>query len=130
MGGDTTAKGTTDGGYKRCTYSYMRTLRRVKWEISMDWDEEDEDRIIDSREALEEDLQDYSVPMVMIGSDVVSLYPNLKVGQIVERIEDEMRRTDIKFENVDYLEAARYLALNWTTEERSLLGEREDRDQT
>ena len=55
--------------------------------------------------------------MVMIGSDVVSLYPNLKVGQIVEKIEDEMMRTDIKFENVDYLEAARYLALNWTTEE-------------
>ena len=25
----------------RCTNGYMRTLRRLKWEIRVDWDEED-----------------------------------------------------------------------------------------
>ena len=83
----------------------------------MNWDEEDNLRILDSRDALKEDLQDYTIPMVLVGSDVVSLYPNLKVDQIIQRIEDEVKQSDIKFENVDYLEAARYLALNWTAEQ-------------
>ena len=100
-----------------CTHDYMRIMRRIKGEEQMDWDDEDEDRILDSRDALEEDLQDFSIPMVLVGSDVVSLYPNLKVDQVVQRIEEEVRVNDIKFENIDYLEAARYIALNWTSEQ-------------
>ena len=102
---------------KKCTYDFMKTLRRLRWEISMDWEDEDLDRIITSNEALEEDLQDYSVPMVVVGGDVVSLYPNLDVDSVVERIKDEVMRTDMKFTNIDYLEAARYLVLNWSVEE-------------
>ena len=101
----------------RCTYTYMRTLRRLKWEREMDWDMEDEDRLLESTEVLEEDLQDFSVPMVIVGSAVVSLYPNLVVDKIIQRVEEEVIRTDMKFENVDYLEATRYLALNWSQEE-------------
>ena len=55
--------------------------------------------------------------MVMIGADVISLYPNLDVDQVVLRIEEEVRRTDMVFSNVDYLEATRYLALNWSQED-------------
>ena len=55
--------------------------------------------------------------MVIIGGDVVSLYPNLNVDVVVDRIRDEVLRTDMEFKNVDYLEATRYLVLNWTVEE-------------
>ena len=88
----------------------------MDWEKSVEW-EEDEDRLLDSTEVLEEDLQDYSVPMVVIRSDVVNLYPNLDVEKIVERVAEEVERTDMSFSNVDYLEATRYLVLNWTQEE-------------
>ena len=101
----------------RCTNDYVRTLRRLEWEKSMDWSADDEDRMVCSTEVLPEDLQNYSVPMVIVGSDVISLYPNLKVEKIVERVEQEVLKTDLKFENVDYLEAARYLVLNWTEKE-------------
>ena len=100
----------------RCTYSYVRTKRRLNWEKNMEW-EEDEDRILDSTEVLAEDLQDYSIPMVVIGSDVVSLYPNLNVDKIVEIVAQEVERTDMKFSNIDYAEATRYLVLNWTQDE-------------
>ena len=104
-------------GLQRCTHDFMRTLRRIRWEQEMDWEEEDWERTIESREALEEDLQDFTTPMVTIGSDVVSLYPNLDVDKVVVRIEDEIRRTKMEFSNIDYLEATRYLALNWSQEE-------------
>ena len=100
----------------RCTHRYIRTMRRLEWEENMEWDE-DPDRILDSTEVLEEDLQDYSVPMVVVGSDVVSLYPNLDVDKIVQRVGEEVERTDMKFSNIDYVEATRYLVLNWTPEQ-------------
>ena len=40
----------------------------------------------------------------------------MKVDKIVQRIEDEVKRSDLKFSNIEYLEATRYLALNWSTE--------------
>ena len=55
--------------------------------------------------------------MVIVGSDVVSLYPNLDVDQVVDRIRDEVLRTELEFNNKDFLEATRYLVLNWTEEE-------------
>ena len=102
---------------QRCTHTYVRTLRRLRWEKQMGWDTEDEDRRLDSTEVLKEDLQDFTVPTVIVGADVVSLYPNLNVDQVVKRIEEEVIRTDMKFEEVDYVEATRYLVLNWTVEQ-------------
>ena len=102
--------------FTRCTHDYMRTLRRLQWEEAVDWGD-DEDRVIDSTEALPEDLQDYSVPVVMVGSDVVNLYPSLEADKVVGEIEQEMLRTDMQFDNIDYLETTRYLVLNWTQEE-------------
>ena len=50
--------------------------------------------------------------MLMVGIDVISLYPKLDVDQEVDRIKDEVLRTDLEFINVDYHEAAKYLVLN------------------
>ena len=43
--------------------------------------------------------------------------PNLDVNRVAERIRDELLETALEFSNVDYLEATRYLVLNWTQEE-------------
>ena len=68
---------------------FLKTLRRLRWEKEMDWDIKDKDRLLDSTEVLEEDLQDFMVPAVMIGSDVVRLYTNLAVNEVVNRTEEE-----------------------------------------
>ena len=103
-----------DWGEERwVTWTYLRTLRRLDWEQQMDWDGE-LDRVLDSTEVLSEDLQDFSTPMVAIGSDVVSMYPNLDVDLVVDMIGEEVKKSGVKWTNVDWLEAARYLALNWT----------------
>ena len=69
-------------------------------------------------------VQDFSVPMVVLGSDVVNLYPSLDIKQVVLEVKEAMMETEINWENIDYLEAARYIALNWTEQQcrRSELG--------
>ena len=52
--------------------------------------------------------------MVAIGSDVISLYPNLDVNQVGDRVKQAVLRGKIKWEGIDYMEGARYIALNWT----------------
>ena len=69
--------------------SFLKTLRRLRWEKEIEWDIKDKDRFLDSTEVLEEDLQDFMVPAVMIGSDVVRLYTNLAVNEVVNRTEEE-----------------------------------------
>ena len=59
-------------------------------------------------------VQDFAVPMVVLGSDVVNLYPSLDIKQVVKEVKEAMLETEIQWENIDYLEAARYIALNWT----------------
>ena len=75
------------------------------------------DRVFCSTEVNEEDLQDYEVPMVVIGYDVVSLYPNMKVDQVSEKVLEAIMMTKITWRAVDYMEAARYVILNLTAEE-------------
>ena len=91
--------------------------RRIKWETNMDWSPEDKDRTIRSRDALPEDLQNYEVPMVIVGTDVVSLFPSLDVGQVAIQVAEAVRTSTITWSEIDYLEGARYLALNWTAEQ-------------
>ena len=47
--------------------------------------------------------------MLIVGIDVISLYLKLDVDQEVDRIKDEVLRTDLEFINVDNHEAAKYL---------------------
>ena len=103
------AKGVMDdmGEDKWVTWTYLRTLRRLDWEQKMDWDGE-LDRVLDSTEVLSEDLQDFSTPMVAIGSDVVSMYPNLDVDLVVNMIGEEVKKSGVEGTNVDWLEGARY----------------------
>ena len=83
--------------------------RKNRWRRKMKWKEGD---IVDIKDANPEDIQDFSSAMVMIGSDVSALYPNLDAEQVAEIVYMEVKRSDIKWENIDYLEAVRYIALN------------------
>ena len=107
----------TMGGFTRVTAWWLKTLRRVDWEIEHGWDYHDEERTILSSEVNPEDLQDYQVPMVVMGSDVISLYPNLDISKMGDLVKEAVKSTEIKWEGIDYMEAVRYIALNWTEDQ-------------
>ena len=48
---------------------------------------------------------------------MVSLYPNMRVDQVSDKVREAILLSDIKWREVDYMEAARYIALNLTAEE-------------
>ena len=56
-------------------------------------------------------VQYKSIPMVIIGTDVVSLYPNLRWEPAGEQVYQAIMETDIKYEGLNYKEGVRYLAL-------------------
>ena len=111
--------GDITGQKMRITVRYMKEKRRSKWERDFKWLERDLDRLIDSTEANPEDLQDFSLPMVLIGSDVASLYPSLDAERVADLVYKAVMESGIKWEQIDYLEATRYIALNWTEEQCS-----------
>ena len=69
--------------------------------------------MIDIKEANPEDVQDFELPMVIIGSDVSALYPSLDAEKVSELVYLAVLKSNIKWSNVDYLEASRYIAMNW-----------------
>ena len=64
-----------------------------------------------------QDLQDMTKPIVIVGTDVESLYPSLEDDTVADLVSSAIMETDTKFMNIDYKEAARYIALNWTEQE-------------
>ena len=51
--------------------------------------------------------------MVLIGRDIVYLYPSLEIEQVVAKVREAVLESNMKWEEVDYREGVRYLALNW-----------------
>ena len=56
--------------------SELKKIRRKEWEEKVGYAEYMEDKEWMSWEVLEEDLQDFEAPQVVIGCDVESLYPS------------------------------------------------------
>ena len=75
-------EGEVTPGYRRVTARWLKFYRRRRWEDNVGWDPRDEGRTWLSKDVLPEDLQNYQVPMVILGFDVVSLYPNLDIGKV------------------------------------------------
>ena len=103
-------------GETRVTAKWLKRLRRTKWEEDVKWDPRDMDRLWDSSEVLPEDLQDYQSRMVLMGFDVESLYPNLDINMVGDRVKEAVLTTDIIWDGINYMEAVRYIALNWSEE--------------
>ena len=70
------------------------------------------DKVWRPEEVLQEEIQDFEREMVVIGCDVESLYPNLDVEECGRIVEEEIMRTKITWEDLDYLEGCRMIALN------------------
>jgi hypothetical protein len=62
-------------------------------------------------------LQDVNNPKLIVGADVESLYPSLEAQTVANIVYKAMLETEIKFKNIDFKEAIRYIALNWTEKE-------------
>ena len=86
----------------------MKQLRQEEWRTKYSKEElEDENRIWRTNEMLEEDIQDFENNMVIVGCDVEALYPSLDYEVCGRIVAEEIMRTSIKFEDLDYLEGAR-----------------------
>ena len=95
----------------------MRKLRKLEWEADKRREDlEDLDRVRGGPEVLPEDLQDVEAPFVLIGCDVEALYPSLDVGRCAKEVEEEVMRSSLRWEELDYLEGARLIALNRSAE--------------
>ena len=58
----------------------------LKWEDEVHWKEDDLSRRFLGGNMLPEDVQDQEAPMVLIGTDVVNLYPSLDIDQVVVEV--------------------------------------------
>ena len=105
--------GIDDDGRMMVTQNFMRMVRRKEWEKSNGWVDGDLDRLWDGNEVLSEDLQDVSKPMIIIGTDVINLYPSLNIREVVKNVKEAILESNITWQEIDYLEGARYVALNW-----------------
>ena len=105
-----------EDGYVRTTVNFVKVLRRQIWEEKTNWDPSDMTREFTTKEMLEEEVQNYTYPMVVIWSDVVSLYPNPDVIRCSEIMREAILMSPIVWESMDYLECSRYVALNWNHE--------------
>ena len=103
-------------GLSRVTARWLKFKRRVEWEQANGWEHGDMERTLLSTDVLPEDLQDYQNPMVVLGMDVVSLYPNLDMEKVGDRVKEAVKKSTIKWEGINYMEAVRYIALNWSEE--------------
>ena len=56
-------------------------------------------------------VQDRSRPMIIVGSDVVGLYPNLRSKECGEEVYQAVMDSDIKWEGIHWQEAVRYIAM-------------------
>ena len=107
--------GVDEDGRMMVTTNSMRRIRREKWVENSGWLGDDIDQVLYGTEVLQEDLQDMSKPMLIIGTDVVNLYPSLDIKKVVANVREAVMETKITWQELDYLEGARYIALNWSS---------------
>ena len=62
-------------------------------------------------------IQDRSVKLQIVGSDVAALYPSLDAVEVARIVYNAIMETDVKFSGVDYMEACRLIALTSTEQE-------------
>ena len=55
--------------------------------------------------------------MVLVGIDVEALYPSLDKEECSRIVSEEILRSNVKWTDIDYLEGARFIALNRSAEE-------------
>ena len=62
-------------------------------------------------------VQDKGNRVQVVGADVEQLYPSLHAVEVAEIVYKAMLDTEVKFDNVEWLEACKYIALTTTAQE-------------
>ena len=101
----------------RITPSLMKKIRSEEWMKKMRLvDLVDMDKEWEGNEVLKEHIQDMEEKMILVGCDVEALYPSLDLKECGRIVEEEVMRTSIQWEDLDYLEGTRLIALNRSAE--------------
>ena len=66
---------------------------------------------VNSKEVDQKWIQDRTKKMVIIGSDAISLYPNLTRQESADEVAESVLESDLKWEGVNWKEATRFLVL-------------------
>ena len=74
-------------------------------------------RVVRARDIDPMEVQDKSRPLLIIGADVEQLYPSLEDETVADIAYNAVIETPLEFDNIDYKEGVRYIALNWTAQE-------------
>ena len=53
----------------------------------------------------------------IVGSDMEALYPSLEAVEVAEIVYNAMMDTEVKFDNIDWQEGCKYIALTSTEQE-------------
>ena len=96
---------------RRVKPTLMRKIRRREMMKTNGW-KKDEEKTWTPGEVLEEEIQNFEVKMEVIGADVEALYPSLDMKECARIVEIEVMRSTVKWEDIDYLEGTRMIALN------------------
>ena len=59
-------------------------------------------------------VQDKGNKIQVVGSDVEALYPSLEAVEVAEIVYEAVLKTKIKFENIDWVEGCKYIAITST----------------
>ena len=78
-------------------------MRRKEWEDKNNFDHHDLERTWTSRDVLPGDLEDFQVPMVVIGTDVEALFPSLDIDKVGDRVKEAVLCSTITWEGVNYM---------------------------
>ena len=62
-------------------------------------------------------VQDKGNKIQVVGSDVEALYPSLEAVEVAEIVYEAVLKTKIKFENIDWVEGCKYIAITSTEQE-------------
>ena len=62
-------------------------------------------------------VQNGGTKLQVVGSDVEALYPSLEAIEVAEIVYQAVIETKIKFDNIDWMEACKYIALTSTEQE-------------
>lgn len=100
----------------KVTINKLEEVRKEEWKKKIDWKSEETDRIWKSSASLPEDIQNFEVPSVIIGCDIETLYPSLDKKRTFAIVYEEVMRSTIKWEDLDFLEGTRQIALNRSSE--------------
>ena len=104
-------------GPTKATINFVRMSRERTWSEMYSWDETGDLEGINSTMVPPEKLQDFENPMVLVGCDVESLYPNLDREATIAIVKKMIIECDVQWEEIDWIEATRFIALNWTRDQ-------------